>query len=113
MLGLFLLALGVVMLAVNLGYALPFGWWQYFPVPLIALGLWGLVAAEPPPGSLRRRLAAGHRPVLPDRRVRSVRTSAGAAAWPIFVIAAGLSFISATARIASAGGHHAGPASGG
>ena len=42
-LGLFLLALGGVMLAVNLGYEMPTGWWRYFPVPLIALGLWGLV----------------------------------------------------------------------
>ena len=42
-LGLFLLALGGLMLAVNLGYGMPIGWWQYFPVPLIALGLWGLV----------------------------------------------------------------------
>ena len=32
-LGLFLLALGGVMLAVNLGYEIPLGWWRYFPVP--------------------------------------------------------------------------------
>jgi hypothetical protein len=42
-LGLFLLALGGVMLAINLGYEVPTGWWRYFPVPLIALGLWGMV----------------------------------------------------------------------
>ena len=42
-LGLFLLALGGAMLAVNLGYEIPLGWWRYFPVPLIALGFWGLV----------------------------------------------------------------------
>src|SRR5678815_3344728 len=42
-LGLFLLALGGLMLAVNLGYTMPIGWWRYFPVPLVALGLWGLV----------------------------------------------------------------------
>ena len=42
-LGLFLLALGGAMLAVNLGWEIPTGWWRYFPVPLIALGLWGLV----------------------------------------------------------------------
>ena len=42
-LGLFLLALGGLMLAINLGYQMPIGWWRYFPVPLIALGLLGLV----------------------------------------------------------------------
>lgn len=38
-LGLFLLGLGALMLAVNLGYQVPLGWWRYFPVPLMALGL--------------------------------------------------------------------------
>ena len=42
-LGLFLLALGGLMLAVNLGYQMPIGWWRYFPVPLMALGVLGLV----------------------------------------------------------------------
>ena len=42
-LGLFLLALGGLMLAVNLGYQMPIGWWRYFPLPLMALGLLGLV----------------------------------------------------------------------
>src|SRR5688572_18707352 len=41
--GIGLLVLGGMMLAVNLGYGLPSGWWQYFPVLFMALGLWGLI----------------------------------------------------------------------
>jgi hypothetical protein len=76
-LGLFLLALGAVMLAVNLGYEIPTGWWRYFPVPLIALGLWGLVL----PGRHLDRsgaiwlLATG--PVLPDRRLQPFQPRLG------------------------------------
>src|SRR5688500_14849686 len=40
--GIFLLVLGGLLLAVNLGYGLPLGWWQYLPWALIALGVWGL-----------------------------------------------------------------------
>jgi dolichol kinase len=41
--GIFLLVLGALLLAVNLGYGLPAGWWHYLPVLLIALGSWGLI----------------------------------------------------------------------
>lgn len=91
-LGIFLLVLGALLLAVNLGYGLPVGWWEYLPVLLIAFGVWGLV--------------------LPNRHVDRVggvwMVATGvyflvglfdlwhlgwSGAWPIFVIAAGLGFI--------------------
>lgn len=91
-LGIFLLLLGALLLAVNLGYGLPVGWWQYLPLLFIAFGVWGLV--------------------LPNRHVDRVggvwMIATGvyfligifdwwdlgwSGAWPIFVIAAGLGFI--------------------
>lgn len=91
-LGIFLLVLGALLLAVNLGYGLPIGWWQYVPWLLIAFGAWGVV--------------------LPNRHVDRVggvwMIATGVyflvgifnwwalgwgGAWPIFVIAAGLGFI--------------------
>jgi hypothetical protein len=91
-LGVFLLVLGGLLLAVNLGYGLPVGWWQYLPTLLIAFGLWGLI--------------------LPNRHLDRVggvwMLATGlyflsgifdwwglgwSGAWPIFVIAAGLGFI--------------------
>jgi len=91
-LGIFLLGLGAVMLAINLGYGLPLGWWQYFPVPLIVLGLWGLIA---PSRHLDRSggvwlLATGIYCVI---GVFGLFGLGWGGAWPIFVIAAGLSFI--------------------
>jgi cell wall-active antibiotic response 4TMS protein YvqF len=91
-LGLFLLALGGVMLAVNLGYEIPTGWWRYFPVPLIALGLWGLVL----PGRHLDRsgaiwlLATGLYCLI---GVFNLFSLGWGTAWPIFVIASGLSFL--------------------
>jgi hypothetical protein len=91
-LGIFLLVLGALLLAVNLGYGLPVGWWQYLPLLFIAFGAWGLV--------------------LPNRHVDRVggvwMIATGvyfligifdwwdlgwSGAWPLFVIAAGLGFI--------------------
>jgi hypothetical protein len=91
-LGLFLLALGGVMLAVNLGYEVPIGWWRFFPVPLIALGLWGLVV---PSRHLDRSggiwlLATGLYCLV---GVFNLVGLGWGTAWPIFVIASGLSFL--------------------
>jgi hypothetical protein len=91
-LGIFLLALGALMLAINLGYGLPVGWWQYFPVPLIALGLWGLIL---PSRHLDRSggvwlLASGLYCLI---GVFDLWDLGWGGAWPIFVIAAGLSFM--------------------
>jgi len=91
-LGLFLLALGVLMLAVNLGYDLPPGWWKYFPLPLMALGLWGLLF---PSRHLDRSggiwlLAAGTYCLISLFNIFGLGWSS---AWPVFVIAAGLGFM--------------------
>lgn len=91
-LGLFLLGLGALMLAINLGYELPTGWWRYFPVPFIALGLWGLLV---PSRHLDRSggiwlLATG---IYCSIGVFSLFGLGWGTAWPIFVIASGLSFM--------------------
>jgi peptidoglycan/LPS O-acetylase OafA/YrhL len=91
-LGLFLLALGGLMLAINLGYQLPIAWWRYFPVPLMALGVWGLVM---PSRHLDRSggiwlLATGLYCLI---GVFGFFGLGWGSAWPIFVIASGLSFL--------------------
>lgn len=91
-LGIFLLALGALLLAVNLGFSLPAGWWNWFPVPFIALGLWGLIS---PSRHLDRSggvwlLATGVYCLI---GVFDLLGLGWSGAWPVFVIAAGLSFM--------------------
>lgn len=91
-LGIFLLVLGGLLLAVNLGYGLPLGWWHYLPVLLIALGLWGVIL---PNRHLGRGggiwlLATGLYFLI---GIFDLWDLGWTGAWPIFVIAAGLEFI--------------------
>jgi hypothetical protein len=90
--GIFLILLGAVLLAANLGYALPIGWWQYFPVPFIALGLWGIIV---PNRHLDRSggvwlLAIG---LYCLTGIFDLFNLGWSGAWPIFVIAAGAGFM--------------------
>jgi cell wall-active antibiotic response 4TMS protein YvqF len=43
-LGVILLCIGVVLLALNLGFDIPWHLWKYFPIPMIAFGLWGILS---------------------------------------------------------------------
>ena len=90
--GIALLVLGGMMLAVNLGYGLPIGWWQYFPVLFMALGLWGLIL---PNRHLSRSggvwlLAIGLYCLI---GIFDLWDLGWSGAWPIFIIAAGLGFM--------------------
>ena len=90
--GLLLLLLGALLLAGNLGYGLPEGWWQYAPVLLIAFGLWGVVA---PSHHMDRHggiwlIASGLYCLIGIFDLWGLDWSS---AWPVFVIAAGLGFI--------------------
>jgi hypothetical protein len=42
--GIILMLLGASLLLLNIGVNFPWQFWKYFPVPLIAFGLWGLVS---------------------------------------------------------------------
>lgn len=91
-LGIFLLVLGALLLAVNLGYGLPIGWWEYLPMLLIAFGLWGLVL---PNRHIDRvggvwMMATGLYFLIGIFDLWDLGWTGG---WPIFVIAAGLGFI--------------------
>lgn len=91
-LGLFLIGLGALMLAASLGYHLPIGWWRYFPVLLLGLGLWGLLF---PSRHLDRSgavwmLATGGYCLIGIFDLLGLGWSGG---WPVFVIAAGVSFM--------------------
>jgi hypothetical protein len=89
--GLILLVLGVTLLLLNLGIHLPWQLWKYFPVPLIAFGLWGLVS----PSSQFDRvggiwlLASGLYCLIGIFDLFDL----GWNAWPIFIIATGAALI--------------------
>jgi hypothetical protein len=90
--GIFLLLLGALLLAVNLGYSLPWGWWQYLPWLLIGVGGWGLLV---PSRHLDRSggvwlLATGMYFLIGMHDLWGLGWGGG---WPVFVIAAGLAFI--------------------
>ncbi|MBM0103893.1 hypothetical protein JM946_04025 [Steroidobacter sp. S1-65] len=90
--GIFLLVVGALMLAVNLGFGLPEGWWRYLPWLLIAFGLWGLAV---PSRHLDRvggvwMFATGLYFLFGLYHWWGLGWGG---AWPIFVIAAGLGFI--------------------
>jgi hypothetical protein len=89
--GIIFLVLGVLLLALNLGVYLPWHLWKYFPVPLIALGLWGIVS---PSNNLDRvggiwLLAAGLYCLIGVFQLFGL----GWNAWPIFIVATGASII--------------------
>ncbi len=90
LIGIILVSLGGVLLALKLGVALPWHLWKYFPVPLIALGIWGLVQ---PNRYLDRMgglwfLAAGVYCLISTFGLFGLGWGS---AWPIYVIAAGVS----------------------
>lgn len=92
MMGLVLILVGALLLCINLGVTLPPGFWSYWPLGLIVLGVIGMVA---PTRHLRRSsgiwlLAAG---LYCQISVLHMFDLGWASAWPIFIIAAGLSVI--------------------
>jgi hypothetical protein len=92
LMGLGLILVGTLMLMFNLGFGLPPGLWRYWPLGLIALGLVGIIA---PTRHLRRSggiwiLAAG---VYWQIGLLHLFGLGFGSAWPIFIIAAGLSVI--------------------
>jgi hypothetical protein len=89
--GVIFLVLGISLLALNLGVDLPWHLWKYFPVPLIALGLWGMVS---PSSNLDRvggiwLLASGLYCLIGVFQLFGL----GWNAWPIFIVAIGASII--------------------
>jgi hypothetical protein len=83
------MVLGASLLALNLGVRLPWDLWKYFPVPLIALGLWAIVS---PTGGLDRvagvwLMAAGLYCLTGIFHLFGL----GWNAWPIFIVATGAS----------------------
>lgn len=90
--GIFLLVLGGLLLAVNLGYGLPVGWWQFLPWALVAVGGLGLIL----PTRHMDRVGGVWMLALGLYLLIGLNNWWGlgwAGAWPIFVIAAGLGFI--------------------
>jgi hypothetical protein len=92
LMGLALILVGALLLLANLGFSLPPGLWSYWPLGLIALGVIGMVA---PTRHLRRSsgiwmLAAG---LYCQISVLNLFDLGWSSAWPIFIIAAGLSVI--------------------
>ena len=90
--GLILLIVGGVLLLDNLGWSVAFQFWRYYPVLLLTLGVWGLIH---PSRHLDRSgavwlLAAGIYCLIGTYHLLGLGWGS---AWPIFVIAAGLSVL--------------------
>src|SRR5687768_5077375 len=89
--GLLLLLLGAVLLAYNLGFEIPIKAWKLWPLPLIGLGLVGLLVPS------RHLDRSGGLWMLTVGLYGAVGTfnwfGLGWEAWPVFLIAAGLSLI--------------------
>lgn len=90
--GVLLMAVGVGLLMINLGYGIPPAVWDYWPLVLIVPGFVGLVA---PSRHLNRSgavwmLALGAYCEISTLRLFGLDWSS---AWPVFIIAAGLSMI--------------------
>ena len=90
--GLFLIAIGALLLAVNLGIEVPRGVWNYWPFLLIAMG-----AARMLFGSAGRVCGDGFWLLLGGLygwiSIWHVWGLSWGTAWPIFVIAGGLSVL--------------------
>jgi hypothetical protein len=89
--GVVLLLMGAVLLAANLGYPVPIELWKLWPIPLMAFGLLGLVL---PSRHLDRRggmwlFAVG----LYGAFGMYDWFGLGWDAWPLFLVAAGVSII--------------------
>lgn len=92
--GLFLIALGAMLLAGNLGMEIPQGVWNYWPFLLIALGAAKMLFSDDLDG---RRGGGGFWLVLVGLYgwicIWNVWGLSWHTAWPIFVIAGGLSIL--------------------
>lgn len=91
-LGITLILLGALLLALNLGFGLPFSLWQYWPFALIVPGI---VAIAVPSRHLSRSggiwlLATG---IYCEIGVTEMFDLGWFSAWPIFIIAYGLDVI--------------------
>lgn len=88
--GVLLMAAGVALLMINLGYGIPPVVWDYWPLVFIGLGFVGLVA---PSRHLNRSSAVWLMAVGVYCEISTLQLFglAWTSAWPIFVIAAGMS----------------------
>lgn len=88
--GLFLVAIGVTLLAVNLGWELPHGAWNYWPFLLIAMGTAKMLFGGSDEGGGFWLILSG---LYGWISIWNVGGLTWRTAWPIFVIAGGLSLI--------------------
>jgi Domain of unknown function (DUF5668) len=90
--GLILLCAGSVLLAMNLGFDIPWSLWKYFPIPLIAFGLWGILS----PGRSLDRVAGLWLLTNGLYCLVSVFGLFGlgwSTAWPIYIVALGIAVL--------------------
>lgn len=90
--GVILMLLGASLLLLNVGITFPWQFWKYFPVLLIALGLWGVAS---PSNSLDRSggvwlLAAG---IYCLFGIFNLFGFGWHDMWPIFIVATGASIM--------------------
>jgi hypothetical protein len=88
--GLFLIAIGSMLLAVNLGWEVPRGVWNYWPFLLIALGGAQMFFGREREGGGFWLILAG---LYGWISIWNVGGLSWGTAWPIFVIAGGLSVL--------------------
>ena len=87
--GLFLIVIGATLLAVNLGWELPHGAWNYWPFLLIAMGTAKMLFGGRDGGGFWLILAGLYGWIS----IWNIGGLSWGTAWPIFVIAGGLSML--------------------
>jgi hypothetical protein len=91
-LGILLLCVGVVLIALNLGFDIPWYLWKFFPVPMIAFGLWEILTPARD-GNRVRGLGLLTHGVYCLISVFQLFGLGWSTAWPIYVVALGIAVL--------------------
>jgi Na+/H+-dicarboxylate symporter len=91
-LGVILLCIGAVLLALNLGLDVPWHLWKYFPIPMIAFGLWEMLTPAHDSNRVRGLGMLTHG-IYCLISVFGLFGLGWATAWPIYIVSLGIAVL--------------------